>query len=104
MRALARANEIRLARSEAKRGIRGGELSIAEAMRLECCQSMTVYDLLQAQRGWGSSGLKKSEGRRATKVLSRLEISPYRRVEQLSDRQRGLLVEASVAVYPRAAA
>lgn len=89
--ALERANEVRLARSTVKRGIREGRISLQQAMDLECIQSMKVFDLLQSQRYWGSSGKSASTGVRAVQTLSRLHISPYRRIEDLTSRQRVLL-------------
>ena len=51
MRALARANEVRLARAELKRGVAFGEIDVAEVI-VDCpweAQSMAVADLLMSQ-------------------------------------------------------
>ena len=55
LRALARANEVRLARAELKRRVFAGEASVADVV-LDCpweAASMPVSDLLLAQRRWG---------------------------------------------------
>ena len=86
MDALDKANEIRLARSDAKHRIFAGELSIADAFSLECCQGMTVMELLCSQWRWGRSS--------TLRVLSVLRISEMCRVRDLTERQCRLLAEA----------
>jgi hypothetical protein len=83
MDALDRANEIRLARAKTKQQVYSGEVSIGDALALECCQSMTVFDLLKAQYRW--------ERARAVRALSRLQMSEALSVAALTERQRGLL-------------
>src|SRR6476619_7948351 len=61
MRALARANEVRLARAELKRQVAEREISAAHVI-LECpweAASMTVADLLTSQRRWGTTRCRK---------------------------------------------
>ena len=61
MRALERANKVRLARADLKRRVATGETSVAEVV-LECpweAESMTVADLLMSQRRWGTSRCRK---------------------------------------------
>ena len=86
MAALEKANRLRLLRAQAKRQILQGTLSLADALGLECMASMTVEALLRAQYRCGVI--------RARKLLSALEISPTRRVEDLTGRQRSALAHA----------
>ena len=81
--ALKAADAIRFARADAKKAIKNGDLSILDAIQLECCQTMRLYDLLRAQWHWGPTA--------AADRLSRLGIGFYRTCGELTDRQRGLL-------------
>src|ERR1700691_3935723 len=61
MRALERANQVRLARAELKRRVAMGEIEVA-AVILECpweAESMAVADLLMSQRRWGQTRCRK---------------------------------------------
>jgi hypothetical protein len=85
MRALERANKVRLARAELKRRIATGELAVATVI-LECpweAQSMAVVDLLMSQRRWGES--------RCRKFLSMVPMSETKTVGSMTDRQRRTL-------------
>ena len=85
LRALGRANEIRLARAALKRSIALGEVSAAEVI-LQCpdaASSWPIGDLLISQRRWGST--------RCRKFLSRSHIIETKPVGTLTDRQRRLL-------------
>jgi hypothetical protein len=85
LRALARANEVRLARAELKRRIALGEVSAAEVI-LACPQaasSWSVGELLMSQRRWGIT--------RCRKFLARNQISEIKKVGALTERQRHLL-------------
>jgi hypothetical protein len=85
MRALERANEIRLARAELKRRIAEGSVSVAEVL-FEPPQealSWAIGDLLTSQRRWGST--------RCRKFLSRHQISETKQVGALTERQRRVL-------------
>jgi hypothetical protein len=87
LRALERANEVRLARAELKRQIAEGRISAADVI-LDCpweASSWTVGDLLMSQRRWGST--------RCRKFLSRNHISEVKQIGSLTDRQRRLLAE-----------
>ena len=86
MRALARANEVRLARAQLKREVAFGEIDVAEVI-VDCpweAQSMAVADLLMSQRRWGQT--------RCHKLLARLPISEQKTVGSMTDRQRRVLV------------
>ena len=85
MRALARANEIRLARAELKRGVAAGKIDVAEVI-VHCpweAHSMAVSDLLMSQRRWGQT--------RCRKFLARLPMSEQKTVGSMTDRQRHVL-------------
>ena len=85
LRALERANEVRLARAELKRRIAEGEISAAEVI-LSCpweASSWTVGDLLMSQRRWGSA--------RCRKFLSRAQIGEMKQIGTLTERQRRVL-------------
>ena len=85
LRALERANEIRLARAAIKRRIALGEVSAAEVL-LECPDAATswpVGELLMSQHRWGTT--------RCRKFLSRNQITETKSVGSLTDRQRRVL-------------
>ena len=85
MRALERANKVRLARAELKRGVAVGEIDVAEVI-LECrweTESMAVGDLLMSQRRWGQT--------RCRKFLAQIPMSEKKTIGSLTDRQRRTL-------------
>lgn len=85
LRALERANEIRLARAALKRSIGTGEVSAAEVI-LDCpdaAASWPIGDLLMSQRRWGST--------RCRKFLSRSQVPETKPVGKLTERQRRVL-------------
>lgn len=85
LRALERANAIRLARAELKRRIADGELTAAQII-LDCpgeAERWTVSELLMSQRRWGSA--------RCRKFLERNHISEIKPIGDLTERQRRLL-------------
>jgi hypothetical protein len=85
MRALERANQVRLARAELKRRVAAGETSVAEVI-LECpweADSMAVADLLMSQRRWGQT--------RCRKFLSQIPMSEKKTVGSMTERQRRTL-------------
>ena len=85
LRALARANEVRLARAELKRPVGDGEINAAHVI-LECpweAASMTVSDLLTSQRRWGST--------RCRKLLQSVPMSENKTVGSMTERQRTAL-------------
>jgi hypothetical protein len=86
MRALERANEVRLARAELKRRIATGEIDVADVL-LDCpweADSMAVADLLMSQRRWGQT--------RCRKFLAQLPMSEKKTVGSMTERQRQTLV------------
>jgi len=85
LRALERANEVRLARAELKRRIADGEVSAAQVILdppWEAC-SWSVGDLLMTQRRWGTT--------RCRKFLLRNQVSENKPLGSLTERQRRLL-------------
>jgi len=85
LRALERANEVRLARAELKRRIASGGVSAAQVI-LDCpweAHSWSVGDLLMSQRRWGRT--------RCRKFLVQNEISEVKQIRTLTERQRHML-------------
>ncbi len=96
LRALERANEVRLARAELKRRIAGGEVSAAEVI-LECpweASSWTLRELLMSQRRWGS--------KRCRTFLERNQINEMKPLGALTERQKQLLARQLHAAEPAA--
>jgi hypothetical protein len=87
LRALERANLIRLARAELKRRIAEGQVSAADVILAPPLEAHTwaVGDLLVNQRRWGST--------RCRKFLQRNRISETKLLRDLTDRQRALLAD-----------
>lgn len=87
LRALERANEIRLARAVLKRRIADGELSAAEVILSPPCAALSwaIGDLLMSQRRWGTT--------RCRKFLLRNQISENKTISALTERQRRLLAD-----------
>jgi hypothetical protein len=85
LRALERANEIRLARAELKRRISVGDVSVADVILSspKAAESWSVSELLMSQRRWGSE--------RCRKFLKRNDIYELKPVGSLTNRQRVLL-------------
>jgi hypothetical protein len=85
LRALERANKVRLARAELKRRIALGDVSAAEVI-LACpwhASSWSVGELLMSQRRWGHT--------RCRKFLNRNQISENKPIGTLTDRQKRML-------------
>ena len=84
-RALARANQIRIARAELKRRIAEGEVEAADLILDPplAARSWSVGELLVSQRGWGAT--------RCRRFLAATHISERKPVGELTDRQRRLL-------------
>src|ERR1039457_7552528 len=85
MRALERANKVRLARAGLKRRVAGGQIHVAEVI-LDSpweAESMAVADLLMSQRRWGQT--------RCRKFLAQIPMSEKKTVGSMTDRQRRTL-------------
>lgn len=85
MRALERANSVRLARAELKRAIARGEKDAAEVVEESPweTESMTIAELLTSQRRWGQT--------RARKFLVPLSLNENKQLGTLTSRQRRML-------------
>jgi hypothetical protein len=94
LRALERANEVRLARAELKRRIAEGRISAADVILASPpeAQSWQVGELLLSQRRWGST--------RCRKFLGRNQISEIKEIGKLTERQRVLLARQLRACEP----
>jgi hypothetical protein len=82
LRALQRANEVRLARAELKRRVAEGELTVTEVV-LESpweAESMAIADLLMSQRRWGRT--------RCRRFLAQVPLSETKTIGSLTERQR----------------
>jgi hypothetical protein len=87
MRALERANQVRLARAELKRKIAANEIDVADVI-MDCpweAESMAVGDLLMSQRRWGQT--------RCRKFLVQIPITEMKTIGSMTRRQRVALAE-----------
>lgn len=93
MEALARANEVRLARAALKREISAGRRNITAVITESPweAESMSLSELLCSQRRWGRA--------RSRKLLSSTALSEGKRVGSLTERQRRVLVAALEAKF-----
>jgi hypothetical protein len=82
LRALQRANEVRLARAELKRRVTEGELTAAEVVLYSPweAESMAIADLLMSQRRWGRT--------RCRRFLASVPLSETKTIGSLTERQR----------------
>jgi hypothetical protein len=87
MQALARANEVRLARAELKRRVAVGDMAAAEVILNSPweAETMTVSDLLLSQRRWGHT--------RCRKLLAQVPMSESKTIGTMTKRQRVALAE-----------
>ena len=88
LKALARANRVRLARAALKRAVAAGDRDAAEVI-LDCpweAESMTISELLASQRRWGRT--------RSRKLLQQVGMSENKQVGALVQRQRMMLATA----------
>lgn len=92
LRALQRANEVRLARADLKRRVSSGETRVSDVV-LDVpweAESMTISDLLTAQRRWGHT--------RCRRFLQGVPMSESKTVGSMTERQRraiATMLEAS---------
>jgi hypothetical protein len=86
LRALERANKVRLARAELKRRVALGEIDVADVI-LRCpweAESMAIADLLMSQHRWGHT--------RCRKFLAMVPLSENKTIGSMTERQRNRLV------------
>ncbi len=82
MRALERANQVRLARADLKRRVAEGIIDVAEVI-LACpweAESMAIADLLTSQRRWGQT--------RVRRLLATIPMSENKTIGSMTERQR----------------
>lgn len=85
MRALERANKVRLARADLKRRVAIGEIDVSSVI-LECpweAGSMAIADLLMSQHRWGRT--------RCRKFLAMVPLSENKTIGSMTERQRHCL-------------
>ena len=85
MRALERANQVRLARAELKRKVAANRIDVADVI-MDCpweAESMAIGDLLMSQRRWGQT--------RCRKFLAQIPMSEKKTIGSMTDRQRHTL-------------
>ena len=87
LKALARANEVRLARAALKRSVAARDTDVADVIRDVPweAETMSLAELLTAQPRWGRT--------RTRKLLGSLGLAENKRLGTLTERQRLLLVE-----------
>jgi hypothetical protein len=95
LRALERANEVRLARAELKRRIAEGEVTVVAVLQDPPHEALTweIGELLMSQRRWG--------GTRCRKFLSKHQITETKPVGALTERQRRILADQLVTCVSR---
>jgi hypothetical protein len=88
LRALERANHVRLIRATLKRRLRSGDVALAETILngSRDTETMTLGELLLSQRGWGPT--------RSAKLLRLLSLSEKKTLGSLSERQRVMIAAA----------
>jgi hypothetical protein len=98
LRALERANEIRLERAALKRRIAAGEVSAAEVILNppQSAETWSVGDLLISQRRWGTT--------RCRRFLARNSITETKSIGTLTERQKNLLARSLAPVLDGASA
>jgi hypothetical protein len=91
MRALERANQVRLARAALKRRVATGEADVGEIV-LGCpwmAETMSVGELLASQKQWGRT--------RSRKFLGSIGLTETKTLVSLTGRQRTILVSLLLA-------
>ena len=85
LRALERANRVRLARAALKRQVAAGDRSVAEVIMASPweAESMSVSELLMSQRRWGRT--------RCRRILLSLGLPENKQIGTMTERQRAAL-------------
>ena len=93
LRALQRANEVRLARAALKHRVATGNISAAEVILSPALEieGMTIGDLLLSQHHWGHT--------RCRRLLTAVPLSETKTVGSMTDRQRRAL--AAMLEHPQ---
>ena len=94
MRALQRANEVRLARAELKRRVTDGETTAAAVILASPweAESMAVAELLMSQHRWGHT--------RARRFLAGIPMTETKTIGSMTERQRRSLAAMLEAQMP----
>jgi hypothetical protein len=94
MRALQRANEVRLARAELKRRVTDGETTAAAVILASPweAESMAVAELLMSQHRWGHT--------RARRFLAGIPMTETKTIGSMTERQRRSLAAMLEAQPP----
>lgn len=85
MTALQKANATRLAAAAVKRHVKAGTMSLRVALWHRDAQCIAIGLLLEAQPRWGRH--------RVEALLKRVPVSAHRKVRDLTDRQRAVVLE-----------
>jgi hypothetical protein len=95
LRALERANSVRLARAELKRRVAAQQVGAREVI-LDCpweARSMAISDLLMSQKRWGHA--------RCRRLLLSLNVPENKEIGTLTERQRTALASHLAGDGPR---
>ncbi len=94
LRALDRANEVRLARADLKRRIADGKVRAADVILTAPweAESMAVADVLMSQRRWGRT--------RARRFLAAIPLAETKTLGSMTDRQRQAVALAMGSAAP----
>lgn len=97
LRALQRANQIRLARAEIKRRVAVGELSVVDVLLsgAEEIETMEIAELLTSQRRWGHT--------RARRFLAAIPMTESKTIGSMTERQLATLASMLAACAPKRA-
>jgi hypothetical protein len=87
MKALERANTVRMAAADVKRELRDGDLTVREALWDDRATVIPLRALLLMPRGTGPY--------KVDRFLTRLDVNGYRRVGELTERQRWVVADAA---------
>ena len=87
MKALERANTVRFAAADVMREVSGGIIPLRDALFDDRAQSVVLRDLLMSQRFQGPL--------KVDRLLDTLNVNGYRRVSEITERQKWLVADAS---------
>jgi hypothetical protein len=98
LRALQRANRVRLARADIKRRIAVGELSVVDVVMsgADEIETMEIAELLTSQRRWGHT--------RARRFLAAIPMTESKTIGSMTERQVATLASMLSACTPQRAA
>lgn len=87
MKALEVANRVRMAAADVKREVHDGDLTVREALWDDRATVIPLRALLLMPRGTGPY--------KVDRFLTRLDVNGYRRVGELTERQRWVVADAA---------